>query len=251
MPRIDVRLVLGFALLGLALLACNPRSLRGQHPPAAEPTAADAALDDRFRKARLLGGDRWRRAVREFDAWLESQPVPTPAQARAIRADLDRRVAAMTSYEVEYLLDTLDAKLRILDSPAAREAREWLGRYLAVMADHRREEVLAEMPNVLDLTTADLVAGLDRLQAKRAAVEQQHRLTTRSREEFAAFVGRQRRIDDAARAARTRIRVGDAAFSPYRPRPAADPPFADVGDGEAYGPILPWGPFIRVQVGGF
>lgn len=251
MPRIDVRLVLGCAVLGLALLTGAPWSLRGQQPPAAEPAPADTALDDHFRKARLLGGDRWRRAVRELDAWLESQPVYTPAQVRAIRADLDRRVAAMTSYEVEYLLDTLDAKLRILDSPAAREAREWLGRYLAVIADHRREEVLAEMPNVLDMTTADLVAGLDRLQAKRAAVEQQHRVTTRSREEFGAFLRQQRRIDDAARTARTRIRVGDAAFSPYRLRPAADPPFADVGDGEPYGPILPWGPFISVQVGGF
>jgi len=249
MPRIDVRLVLSSAVLGLAMLAGGPRSLRGQQPPAAQP--ADADLADRFRKARLLGSDRWRRAVREFDAWLESQPVYTPTQARAIRADLDRRVAGMTSYEIEYLLDTLDAKLRILDSPAAREAREWLGRYLAVMADHKREEVLAELPNVLDMTTADLAAGLGRLQAKRAAVEQQHRVTTRSREEFAAFVGQQRRIDEAARAARTRIRVGDATFSPYRPRPAADPPFADVGDGEPYGPILPWGPFIRVQVGGF
>jgi hypothetical protein len=251
MPPLDVRLVLGSALLGLTLLAGVPVSLRGQQPPAAEPVAADAALDDRFRKAGLLGSDRWRRAVREFDAWLESQPVYPPAQARAIRADLDRRVATMTSYEVEYLLDALDAKLRILDIPAAREAREWLGRYLAVMADHRREEVLAEMPNVLDMTTADLVAGLDRLQAKRAAVEQQHRVTTRSREEFAAFFRQQRRIDDAARVARGRIRVGDAAFSPYRPRPATDPPFADVGDGEPYGPILPWGPFVRVQVGGF
>ncbi|MCE2727186.1 MAG: hypothetical protein LW698_10460 [Planctomycetaceae bacterium] len=248
MPPLDVRLVLGSALLGLTLLAGVPVSLRGQQPPAAEPVAADAALDDRFRKARLLGSDRWRRAVREFDAWLEVQPVYTPAQARALRADLDRRMAAMTSYEVEYLLDALDAKLRILDSPAARDAREWLARYLAVMADHRREEVLAELPNILDMTTADLVAGLDRLQAKRAAVEQQHRVTTQSRKEFATFILQQRRIDEAARG---RIRVGDAAFSPYRPRPATDPPFADVGDGEPYGPILPWGPFVRVQVGGF
>lgn len=251
MPRLAVRLILGSAFVGLAALAGGPWPLRGQQLPMAEPAAAEADLDDRFRKARLMGSDRWRRAVREFDAWLESQPVYTPAQARAIRADLDRRVATMTSYEVEYLLDTLDAKLQILDSPAAREAREWLGRYLAVMADHKREEVLAELPNLLDMTTADLVAGLDRLRAKRTAVEQQRRVTTRSREEFAAFLRQQRRIEEAAHAARTRIRIGDAAFSPYRPRPAADPPFADVGDGEPYGPILPWGPFLRVQVGGF
>lgn len=251
MPRIAARLVLGCIWLGLAVLTEGQRSTHGQQPPAAASAADRTDLDDRYRKAQILGSDRWLGAVREFDAWLESQPVYTPAQARALRADLDRRVAAMTSYEVEYLLDALDAKLRILDSPAARDAREWLGRYLAVMADHKREEVLAEMPNLLDMTTADLVAGLGRLEAKRAAVDEQRRATTRSRDEFAAFVREQRRIAEATRAARTRIRLGDAAFSPYRPRPVADPPFADVGDGEPYGPILPWGPFVRVQVGGF
>lgn len=254
MPRLDLRPCIRAALLGLAWLAADPRSLRGEQPTAPEPAAAGsdrADLDDRFRKAQLLGSDRWRRAVFELDAWLESQPVYTPAQARAIRADLDRRVAAMSSYEVEYLLDTLDAKLRILSSPAARDAREWLGRYLAVMADHRREEVLAEVPNVLDMTTAELVAGLGRLQAKRTAVEQQRRTTASGRAEFAAFLHEQRRIEALARAARARIRLADVSFSPYRAGPVADPPFADVGDGTPFGPIPPWGPFIGLQTGGF
>jgi hypothetical protein len=269
MPRLDLRSHVRAALLGLTCLAAEPRltclaadpadpadpgSLQGEQPPTPEPAAAGSDrtdLEDRFRKARLLGSDRWRRAVSAFEAWLASQPVYTPAQARAIRSDLDRRVAAMTSYEVEYLLDTLDAKLRILDSPAAREAREWLGRYLAVMADHKRAEVLAELPNVLDMTTADLVAGLERLQAKRAAVEQQRRVATSARAEFAAFLDAQRRIDALAREARTRIRLTDVAFSPYRAGPVADPPFADVGDGMPFGPMPPWGPFTGLQVGGF
>jgi hypothetical protein len=254
MPRLDLRRCVRAAFVGLACLAADPRSLRGEQPPTPAPATAGserADFDDRFRKAQLLGSDRWRRAVFELDAWLESQPVYPPAQARAIRADLDHRVAAMSSYEVEYLLDTLDAKLRILSSPAARDAREWLGRYLSVMADHKREEVLAEVPNVLDMTTADLVAGLERLQAKRTAVEHQRRTTVSGRAEFAAFVQEQRRIDALARAARTRIRLADVSFSPYRAGPVADPPFADVGDGMPFGPFPPWGPFIGLQVGGF
>lgn len=269
MPRIDLRRHVRAALLGLTCLAAAPaypadpaapadpadsRSLDGEQPATPDPAAAGSDrtdLEDRFRKARLLGSDRWRRAVSAFEAWLASQPVYTPAQARAIRSDLDRRVAAMTSYEVEYLLDTLDAKMRVLDSPAARDAREWLGRYLAVMADHKRAEVLAELPNVLDMTTADLVAGLERIQAKRAAVEQQRRVTTSGRADYAAFLATQRRIDALAREARSRIRVADTAFSPYRAGPVADPPFADVGDGMPFGPIPPWGPFIGLHLGGF
>jgi hypothetical protein len=249
MPRFGAQHVMVVTLLGSAVVTPGPCDLLGQHPAADAPDATD--LDDRFRKAQLLGSDRWRRAVFELEAWLESQPVSTPAQTRAIRADLDRRVADMTSYEVEYLLDTLDAKLRILTSPAARDAREWLGRYLAVMADHKRAEVLAELPNVLDMTTAELVAGLERLQAKRAAVEHERRTTVSGRAEFAAFLQEQRRFDALARAARGRIRLTDVTFSPYRAGPVADPPFADVGDGMPFGPIPPWGPFIGLQVGGF
>lgn len=223
----------------------------GQDPDDIRPHVLGAEIEDRFRKARLLGSEAWRRTHFEFDAWLDAQPAYTASQARAIRADLDRRVAAMSSYELEYLIDSLDAKLRILDSPAARDAREWLSRYLAVMADRRREEVLASVPNVLDMTTADLAAALERLQGKRAAVEAARRATLRGREEFAAMWREQRRIDAAARLARSRIRRGDAAFSPYRPRPAADPPFTDVGEGQAVAAIAAWGPFIGVQVGGF
>jgi hypothetical protein len=220
-------------------------------PPGAGSRPAAADGEELFRKARLLGSDRWRRVSFEFDAWLREQPVLAPAQARGLRADLDRRVAAMSSYEFEYLLDTLEAKLRVLDSPAARDARAWLGSYLAVMAERKRAEVLAEMPNVLDLTTAELVAGLGRLEERRAAVEAARRATVRGREEFAVFLGEQRRADAAARAARGRIRIGDAAFSPYRPRPVADPPFADAAAGPPFPGVGPWSLFGGLQPGSF
>lgn len=236
----------------VAAEACWPGpSAREPPPPGADSRPAAADSEDLFRRAGLLGSDRWRRVSFEFDAWLREQRVLAPAQARDLRADLDRRVAVMSSYEFEYLLDTLEAKLRILDSPAARDARAWLGRYLAVMAERQRAEVLAEIPNVLDLTTAELVAELGRLEERRAAVEAARRATIRGREEFAAFIAEQRRADAAARAARGRIRVGDAAFSPYRSRPVADPPFADAAAGPPFPAIGPWSLFGGLQPGSF
>lgn len=240
-------------LAAIVVLAASWSGASAREPPSpaagSRPDAADR--EDLLRKARLLGSDRWRRVSFEFDAWLREQPVFTPAQARGIRADLDQRVAAMSSYEFEYLLDTLEAKLRVLDSPAARDARTWLGRYLAVMAERKRSEVLAEVPNVLELTTAELVEGLGRLEARRAAVESARRATVRGREEFAAFIAEQRRADAAARAARGRIRVGDTAFSPYRSQPVADPPFADAAAGPPFPSVGPWSLFGGLQPGSF
>lgn len=214
---------------------------------AAVAAADPPARDDLYRKAELLGSDRWRRVVFEFDTWLRQQPVYTPSQARAIRSDLDRRVATMSSYEVEYLLDTLEVRLRILDSPSARDSREWLGRYLAVMAERKRAEVLAEVPDVLEMTTAELAAGLERLEAKRAAVEASRRAAVRGREEFARFLRDERAAAEAARAVRSRIRVGGAACSPYRARPVADPPFAETADGQPFPGAGPWGMFIGLN----
>ncbi len=240
-------------LAAIVVLAASWSGASAREPPpqaaGSRPDAADR--EDLLRKARLLGSDRWRRVSFEFDAWLREQPVFTPSQARGIRVDLDRRVTAMSSYEFEYLLDTLEAKLRVLDSPAARDARAWLGRYLAVMAERKRSEVLAEVPNVLELTTAELVAELGRLEAQRAAVEAARRATVRGREEFAVFIAEQRRADAAARTARGRIRVGDAAFSPYRPRPVADPPFADAAVGPPFPAVGTWSLFGGLQPGSF
>ena len=244
------RAVVPFVLACAAVAAAGPGPAADEPPPRAEAAAAPAppGREDLFRKARLLGSDRWRRVVFEFDAWLRVQPVYPPAEARRIRAELDRRVAAMTSYEVEYLLDTLETKLRILDSPAARDAREWLGRYLAVMSERKRSEVLAEVPDLLDMTTAELVEELGRLEAKRAAVEDARRSSVRGREEFAAFLAGQRAAAEAERTARGRIRVGDAAFSPYRARPVAEPPFADAVAEPPALTVGPWGTFIGLNL---
>jgi hypothetical protein len=59
------------------------------------------------------------------------------------------------------------------------------------------------------------------------------------------------RFDAAAGAARGRIRVGDAAFSPYRPRPVADPPFADAAAGPPFPGVGPWSMFGGLQPGSF
>ena len=44
--------------------------------------------DDETRKAEFLASERWRRALFEFNAWLDVQPVYTPEQVRRIRAEV-------------------------------------------------------------------------------------------------------------------------------------------------------------------
>lgn len=248
--------LLGLLLCLLSMLAAAQQPA-GRRPPVAprSPAAASAArsqpdAEERQRKARLLAGDRWRRAVFEFDEWLATQPVYTPAEVRRIKADLAARVADMSSYEIEYLLDALEAKLMILDSRRAREARDWLGRYLAVMAEWRRADLLEHVPNVLDMTAGELAAAVEAVEAKRLAVDRMARESQRSRRELAAFTATERDREAAVRGALARIRRGDAAFSPYRGQPVGDPPFSGAYDSPTVVGTGAWLTPLDINIGG-
>lgn len=242
-------------LLGMLATAQQPA---GRKPPVASRAPAASATSDRpqpdaeerQRKARLLASDRWRRALFELDEWLATQPVYTPAEVRRIRADLAARVAEMSSYELEYLLESLSAKLVILESRRAREAREWLGRYLAVMAEWKRADLLEHVPNVVDMTAGELTAAVEAVERKRRAVEKMARETERSRREFAAFTAAERDRDAAIRTAQARIRRGDVAFSPYRGQPVADPPFAAAYDSPTVVGTGAWLTTLGINIGG-
>jgi hypothetical protein len=84
---------------------------------------------------------RGRTPVELAFSWLAAQPVYSPDRVQRIKSDLATRTAGMTSYELEYMLDGLDEKINILESAEATDAREWVGRYLSVMADDRRAKL--------------------------------------------------------------------------------------------------------------
>jgi len=235
------------ATLLAAALAAGPAD-GGEPADPRQPPAAAAAAD---RKAELLASDRWRRAMFEFNAWLDTQPVYPPEQVRRIRRELADRVTRMSSFELEYLLETMDAKLKVLESPAARDARGWLGRYLAVMSDAKRAEVLRDVPGILDMTAAELEAAVRQVEARRAAVERRHDETLAARKEFGRFRQETVRQVAAERGRLSAVRGGVPAFSPYRGAPPESPPFAAAYDSPTVVGVTPWGSFLALPVGAF
>ena len=231
------------AVGGAGLAAAEPGNLRA-------PPAAGTAADEQVRKAALLASDRWRRALFEFNAWLDAQPIYPPAEVRRIRAELAERVAAMSSFELEYLMEALAAKLAVLETPAARDARDWLGRYLAVMSDAKRSEVLREVPDILELTTAELEAAVREVEARRAEVERTHDDVLAARRSFGRFHEATRGVDAAERARVAALRGGQS-FSPYRGPPVAATPFADAYETPSAVGVGPWGSYLAFPVGGF
>jgi hypothetical protein len=193
---------------------------------AADQIATDAA-GELARKSDIMHGPRWQRAVAELGSWLSTQNLYSPTEVRRIKLQFNDRVAAMSSYELEYLLDSISAKMQLLSTPEAQDAKAWLGEYLSAMSDARRAQALRQVPNLLDMNAAQLWQEIQRIDTKRATLQQRQQ-GVESRQ--AALVDRaaagRQATSSASREAAARARSAPA-HSPYRAG-GGSPPFSDI-----------------------
>jgi len=199
---------------------------------------ADEDDGDLARKADIMHGPRWQRAITELGDWLRTQTIYPPTEVRRIKTQFNDRVAAMSSYELEYLLDTISAKLQLLDTLEARDAKAWLGEYLSAMSDVRRADELRRVPNLLEMNAAQLWEEIQRIDRMRSTLQQRQQGVDARQAVLAdrAASGRQATAA-ASQAAAARARSAPA-HSPYR-QGGGSPPFSDV----QRRPSLPFGLF--------
>ena len=239
---------------GLAWVATAADGDAGATAPAkvgaatdAKDSGADPAADI-ARKAEIMNSPRWRRTIFELGEWLASQQIYTAAQVRQIKSDFNQRVAGMSSYELEYLLDDLDAKFKIIDTPEAREARAGVGQYLSVMSDQKRAEVLRDMPDVVTMSSAQLQQELQWIEQRRAA-SGQRQADFEQRRDLLVQQAAQSRQATAAAAASSVARAAPS-FSPYRSGGrGGQPPFAGVKTGPRMSMFVMSGP-VGIGLGG-
>lgn len=234
------RALLSAAVVGAGLLVGAGLPIAGGAEPATANRSAaggsgggDKAGDEKSdiaRKAEIMNSTRWRRAIFELGEWLSSQQIYTPAQVNQIKADFNRRVAGMSSFELQYLLDDLDAKLEIIETPEARDVRAWVGQYLSVMSDQRRAEALRDVPNVVTMSAGQLQQEIQSLEQRRAAIRQRQTDFDKGRDTMVQLAGAARQ--ETAKASQAAMAQARASFSPYR---------AGSGKGEA--------PFANAQTG--
>lgn len=176
-----------------------------------------------------MSSPRWRRAIFELGEWLASQQIYRPDQVQRIKADFNHRVAGMSSYELEYLLDDIDAKFKVMDTPEAQDARAWVGQYLAAMSDRKRAETLKDVPDVLKMNAGQLQQEILAIERMRARLQQQQAAFDQSRQVMVEMAQSARKeTADASAAARAEAQ---ASFSPYRNQGPGQTPFANVRTG--------------------
>jgi FtsZ-binding cell division protein ZapB len=199
-------------------------------PSTPEPQAADAGdADDLARKAEIMNSAEWRRAIFELGEWLSSTKIYTPEQVRRIKVDFNRRVAGMSSFELEYLLDDLEKKFKVLDTPEAQDVRAWVGQYLSAMSDERRAQELKDVPNVVTMSAGQLQMEIKTIEEKRTSLRQRQADFEQGRNLLVQRADEARRETAAASAAG--LAEARASFSPYRNQGPGKTPFSDVRTG--------------------
>jgi len=223
-------------------------------PAAGEKTATQADADDGdlARKAEIMNSPRWRRAIFELGEWLSAQQIYTPHEVRNIKADFNRRVAKMSSFELEYLLEDLDAKFKVLDTPEAKDARQWVGQYLSAMSDQKRAEVLKDVPDVVKMTSAQLQQEVVRIEQKRASLQRQQAAFDESRQQLVSRAADARHETAAASIAAAAQTQSGVSYSPYSSQQGGGKlPFSDVhGSGMSVG-VGPFGAYVGFSLGNF
>jgi len=137
----------------------------------ASPNAADLGTQSQAREA-VLNSAAWKRAEQAFNDWLSVQTIYSKPQVEYLKAQFRDNTSKMSATELKAFLDQMELKLDILLSSDVTEARSWVGSRMSVLATHKREELQKQLPDVVNMTAAQLEQYLYKFEQKRQTSQQ-------------------------------------------------------------------------------
>jgi hypothetical protein len=224
-------------LTALAWSACQGTGAQAQSSEAAPAATAPGADAER---QNIMASPRWIQALRNWNEWLSIQRTYTPEQVAALRAEINDRIAAMSPPELLAFLDEMEERLKVLMSPEADEARQWIGQILAV-ARNPESHFGGPLPDVAHMTAGQIRKELLRFQQMRGTRQQEQAAFDRSRQrQVQAAVDMQNAAAGGAAATPRAAATFPEPQIPYRSPYAGRPPRRAFAGPPVYR-IGPWG----------
>lgn len=156
--------------IAVVLIATPAAALHAQETTPPKQGTASTDPEEAARQ-RILASERWRGVQELFVAWLGVQQVYTPDEIESINADLRARIETMSPAELETFLAEMENRLAVLTSADATDAREWLAQIIRVSRNPERS-LGRPLPDVLNMSAAEIRRELDDVQRQRAARNQ-------------------------------------------------------------------------------
>jgi len=181
--------------------------------------------------------ESWQQTLHTFDHWGSIQRLYSQAQIGQMRQILLDKVARLSPAERAQFKFEADAKLRVLLSAEANDAREWLVATLPVASKSYAEKVIAQIPDVFNAPAAEIQKALDKFEADRRGRQQFQAGFDQSREEAIKGIADRDQKDVAAAAQARAASSAPASFSGVTP---VAPQQGYHRYTSPYGPTLPY-----------
>jgi hypothetical protein len=143
-------------ILVVAALAAGSRAtVFGQppqppQPPTGRPAPAQSVVDS----------SEWEATRQAFQQWLTVQQKYSDQEIQKMISDLRLRVAAMNEKERAAFLKDVQARLAVLNSEQARQARAWMSENMARMTPAGQQKLRRQIPDVANMSAAQLQQAL-------------------------------------------------------------------------------------------
>jgi hypothetical protein len=132
----------------------QPTPPAGQQPlpPIGQPATATAQS--------IVNSPDWQATRQAYLDWLSVQQVYSEEEVQKMVGDLQLRVAAMNEQQRAAFLRDMQARLAVLNSDQARQARAWLGENMSRMTPAGQQKLRQRIPDVASMTAPQLEQAL-------------------------------------------------------------------------------------------
>jgi hypothetical protein len=140
---------------------------RPSTPPQSSRPTPSAGGTDSLDKEKILGSAQWQQAMEAYNEWLSVQKIYTPAEVKKLKSDMADKIAKMTAPQLQDFFEDFSAKVKILLSKDADEARLWLAQRMAVEVKLTPKQIAEERPDIANMTAAQVEQRLLELDSER------------------------------------------------------------------------------------
>jgi hypothetical protein len=143
--------------------------LTGAWSVASEPRVPGVGEESDAADAReeVLHSPDWKATLGAWNHWLAVQRIYDKQQVKKVKQQLDEKLKRLSAEELTQFRDDLHAKVHVLMSAEALDARHWLSETLAVASEKYANKVRAGLPDVANLSAQELQDQLNRFEERR------------------------------------------------------------------------------------
>jgi hypothetical protein len=206
--------------------------------PAAQPPAPPLPPGPPLQVSEKPLDESWQHTLRTFDDWSKVQRLYSPEHMAQLRRQMLDKAASLSPDQSAQFRRETDARLSVLLSAEANDARQWLLDTLSVASDSYAKKVLAGVPDVAHASAGQLQQALADFEARHRSVQQYQAGLAQSRETAIQDLNERNRSNIAAAAEARAASAAPASFSGVVPNDAAQRTYERYRS--PYGPTLPY-----------